>query len=48
MMKEPLDFPVTRLMTTKQKAHYLDALYQHWSEQGIILTDPNSQGRQAA
>ena len=48
MMMEPLDFPVTRLMTTKQKTKYLDDLYQYWSERGLILTDPNARGREAA
>lgn len=40
MMMEPLDFPVTRLMTTKQLTRYLDQLYQHFREQGFALTDP--------
>jgi len=39
-MMEPLDFPVTRLMNTKQKTAYLDAVYKHYSEQGIVLTLP--------
>jgi len=40
MMKEPIDFPVTRLMTTKQKAQYLDAVYQHFRGLGVQLTEP--------
>lgn len=40
MMMTPLDFPVTRLMTTKQKTRYLDMMYQHFREQGFILTEP--------
>lgn len=40
MMMEPLDFPVTRLMTTDQKTRYLDALYRHYGEHGIALTMP--------
>lgn len=40
LMMEPLDFPVTRLMTTKQQTAYLDGVHRHFSEEGIILTDP--------
>lgn len=39
-MMEPLDFPVTRLMTSKQKAQYLDEIYRHFAERGIQLTNP--------
>lgn len=41
LMMEPLDFPVTRLMSTRQKAAYLDAIWRHFSEKGIVLTDPD-------
>ena len=41
LMMEPLDFPVTRLMTTKQKTKYLDEMYRHWAEQGMVLTIPD-------
>ena len=40
-MATPLDFPVTRLMTTKQKKQYLDAVYQHFRSLGVALTEPN-------
>lgn len=40
-MAAPLDFPVTRLMTTKQKKQYLDAVYQHFRSLGVVLTEPN-------
>mgnify|MGYP003480348958 FL=1 len=40
LMMEPLDFPVTRLMTTKQHTAYLDGVHRHFSEKGIMLTDP--------
>ena len=40
MMMEPLDFPITRLMTTKQHTAYLDGVHRHFSEKGIALTDP--------
>lgn len=39
-MQEPWDFPVTRLMTVKQKTAYLDAINKHFSEQGVVLTNP--------
>lgn len=40
LMMEPLDFPITRLMTTKQATAYLDGVHRHFSERGIALTDP--------
>lgn len=40
IMMEPLDFPVTRLMTTGQNTRYLDAVYHHFTAQGMILTVP--------
>ena len=41
IMAIPLDLPVTRLMTTEQKARYLDAMYQHLTvERGCRLTEP--------
>jgi hypothetical protein len=40
MMQEPLDFPVTRLMNTKQQTAYLDAVWHEFTEKGVILTDP--------
>lgn len=39
-MMEPLDFPVTRLMTTDQHSRYLDAVLMHWLGQGMKLTLP--------
>lgn len=47
LMMVPLDMPVTRLMTTKQKSAYLDAITRHFGEQGIILTHPDDLGRAA-
>ena len=44
LMQEPIDFQVTRLMTTAQKAEYLDAMYQHFTGLGFQLTDPGMQG----
>lgn len=43
LMIEPFDFPVTRLMTTKQKTTYLDRVHALLSEQGIVLTIPESE-----
>ena len=41
LMEEPLNMPVTSLMTVKQKKEYLDEIQQHFGEQGIILTIPD-------
>lgn len=43
-MAEPFDFPVTRLMTTKQHKQYLDAIYVHYTGLGYRLTDPENLG----
>lgn len=40
LMMVPFDFGVTRLMNTKQQTAYLDAVHQHFAEQGVVLTDP--------
>ncbi len=40
LMMEPLDFPITRLMTTKQATTYLDGVHRHFSAKGFGLTDP--------
>ena len=40
LMMEPFDFPVTRLMTTKQKTAYLDAFAAFYARAGVILTMP--------
>ena len=40
MMMEPLDFPVTRDMSTKQLTEYLDTVHRYWTERGVILTNP--------
>ncbi|MGN8023030.1 hypothetical protein ACTJJ7_20185 [Phyllobacterium sp. 22229] len=47
IMTEPLDLPVTRLMTTKQKTKYLDLVFRHFSEQGVALTLPEPLARAA-
>jgi hypothetical protein len=40
LMMEPLDFPVSRLMTTAQHSKYLDAIFMHYAGKGFVLTDP--------
>lgn len=40
LMMEPLDFPISRLLTTAQHARYLDGILRHFSERGIVLTIP--------
>lgn len=40
IMMEPLDMPITRLMTTRQHAAYLESIIRHYSAQGIVLTIP--------
>lgn len=46
LMVEPFDFAITRDMTTVQLTKYTEAMQKHWAEQGIILTDPDDQGRE--
>jgi len=48
LMMVPFDFGVTRIMTTRQKTTYLDAVHRHFSEQGLILTNPEDLKRRAA
>ena len=40
LMMVPLDLPVTRLMSTKQKTAYLDAIAEDFMKQGVALTMP--------
>ena len=47
IMAEPLDLPVTRLMTTNQKTRYLDAICKHFAEKGVALTQPEDIGKAA-
>lgn len=50
LMMEPFDFGVTRIMSTRQKTEYLDAVHRKFSEQGVVLTNPEDLklGRAAA
>lgn len=40
IMQEPIDVPVTRIMTREQKTRYLDTIYQEFTKKGFILTRP--------
>lgn len=42
LMMEPIDFPVTRLMTTAQEKKMLDQIYVHYTGQGFYLTEPDA------
>ena len=44
LMMHPIDFPVTRLMTTNQKTKYLDAVQKFAAERGVLLTQPENSG----
>jgi len=39
LMAEPIDFPVTRLMTTAMKTRYLEEIYRVFSQQGVVFTE---------
>tara|TARA_R110002072_G_scaffold30569_3_gene95426 strand:- start:106 stop:570 length:465 start_codon:yes stop_codon:yes gene_type:complete len=41
LMQEPFDFPVTRLMSKKQKVRYLNDVYTHFTGLGMRLTEPD-------
>jgi hypothetical protein len=41
LMMEPIDYPVTRKMTTKTKKKYLDQVHQHFTDLGFRMTDPD-------
>jgi len=40
-MSVPLDIPVTSRMNTRQKKQYLDAVHAHFSERGVMLSNPD-------
>ena len=42
-MMIPLDFSVSRLMTTKQFSEYTKCIYEHFTSKGIKLTDPDDE-----
>ena len=41
IMKQPIDLPITRIMTSKQKKRYLDDVHTYWTGKGYVLTDPD-------
>ncbi len=41
-MMEPLDLPVTRIMTKSQKVRYLDHMHRHFAGMGLFLTEPDA------
>lgn len=43
MMMEPLDFPVTRLMSVSQNVRFLDHMHRYFVEMGLELTQPDPQ-----
>lgn len=43
LMAEPFDFPVSRIMSTKQKTEYLDKMLQFFSEQGVVFSEMNGE-----
>jgi hypothetical protein len=45
---EPISLPVTSIMTTRQKTAYLDEIHRFYSEQGLILTNPEDLKRREA
>lgn len=42
LMKAPIDFPVTRLMSVKQKTAFLDEVCRHYMGLGVVLTMPET------
>lgn len=46
LMSEPHDYPVTRIMTTKQMTRYMDAVYEKYAAQGVPMTDPEMRGKE--
>lgn len=44
LMLPPFDFPVTRLMSVKQKSKFMDKVWNHFTSQGMQLTDPSLLG----
>ena len=44
LMQEPIDLPVTRIMTVAQKTDYINKIYEHFTEKGFYLTRPEDDG----
>ena len=47
LMAEPFDFPVTRAMTAANEKRYLDKVWEFFTGQGFVLTDPDRRGEAA-
>jgi|TARA_R110000850_G_scaffold127431_4_gene246491 hypothetical protein len=43
LMSEPTDYPITRIMTTKQMSRFMELVHQKYTSQGLRLTDPEMQ-----
>ena len=43
MIGPKIEIPVTRLMTTGQKKRYLDEIWHHFTNLGVVLTDPENE-----
>ena len=43
LMMVPMDFPVTRLMSTGQTKRFLDDVYDYYTSLGVQLTQPDEQ-----
>ena len=48
LMLDPIDFPVTRIMTTSQLSEYSKRLCDYWSQQGYPIMLPNEPPMQGA
>jgi hypothetical protein len=46
MMMEPMDFPVTRCMSSKGKHEFLNKMHDYYISQGFIITEPEDRGRE--
>lgn len=42
LMKAPIDFPVTRLMSVEQNSRFLEEVRLHYMSQGVMLTIPEA------
>jgi hypothetical protein len=46
MMMVPMDFPVTRCMSSKGKHEYLNQMHDYYIGLGFIITEPDERGRE--
>jgi hypothetical protein len=42
LMAPPIDFPITRDMSVRQMSAFIEAVYAHWSKQGVQLHIPEA------